>query len=256
MQKKKSKSQIARENGKKSKGPITPQGKQISAQNSLRHGFTSHKAVLLANESEEELRAFSQIHFDHYLPINEMEAIALEEVIAAAWRIRRLWHTETTLIDVEIARQSNYPCPIEPVDSYLRTTLAFQALTATPAIAAAAQAVNQTAPHPQYPDTNDNQTQQQQGGANQLLLLQRYARSLAFLHTRALHNLQTLQANRPNNNNDDGTRPPAQPNEPTQPQQSAQPPQPQSPTAPAHPRGRVFLLTPTSPPVQTQCQAM
>lgn len=55
-------------NGAKSRGPVTLEGKTRSRYNALRHGFTSHRAVLLDTESEAELESFSQIYFDRFLP--------------------------------------------------------------------------------------------------------------------------------------------------------------------------------------------
>jgi hypothetical protein len=186
---KRSKADIARENGRKSKGPITVAGKEKSSQNALRHGYTSHRAVLLTNESEQELREFSQIQFDELKPATPAQSLVVEEIIAAAWRLRRIWHAETAFIDMEMARQFKVPYDLEPIDQHMRTARAFESIAAKP--------------------------------QNQLLLLQRYARSLRIQHDRALRQLRDMQAAPP-----PPVAPPLDticPNEPTPPPRAIHP---------------------------------
>jgi hypothetical protein len=54
-----SKAEQARIYGRKSRGPVTPEGKRISSQNALQHGAYSHHAILLRNEDPQ---AFNLLH--------------------------------------------------------------------------------------------------------------------------------------------------------------------------------------------------
>jgi hypothetical protein len=72
------KSETARTNGAKSQAPKTPEGKEASSRNSLKHGFTARNTA-----SEKEL---------------------VDQMAIARWRIRRFVNAETVLIDCEVVR--------------------------------------------------------------------------------------------------------------------------------------------------------
>lgn len=76
-------------NSEKSTGPKTEEGKQVSAQNALRFGFFSTKA-LLPGESAEEFAAFHAAILQEFGPRNAMESHLVEQYIPLAWRLRRL----------------------------------------------------------------------------------------------------------------------------------------------------------------------
>jgi len=192
-------------------GPKTEAGKARSSLNALRHGYTSHKAILLCNENEQDLRDFSQIFFNRFQPVNEAEGLLVEELTAAAWRLRRLWHAESAVFDMEMCRISNNPedtCDLEPVDELMRFARALERLSFKP--------------------------------GNPLMLIQRYARSLRIQYNRALRELRELQAERNDNNpllpNEPGTQPGAANIPPTATQPTDQEPLiPTDPPAPRHP---------------------
>ena len=62
------KSDASRENGFKSNGPFTEEGKQISSQNSLKHGLYSEK-VVLPEESHQEFDLFYYDYISYYMPV-------------------------------------------------------------------------------------------------------------------------------------------------------------------------------------------
>src|SRR5579864_5435117 len=60
-----SKSDAARANGSKSRGPITPEGKARSSKNALKHGLTSQFEAL-SGESQEDFDALLESHMTQY----------------------------------------------------------------------------------------------------------------------------------------------------------------------------------------------
>jgi len=76
-------------NGQSSTGPKTEAGKRVSAQNALKFGFFSPKA-LLPGESAEEYEAFHAALLQQFGPRNALESHLVEQYIPLAWRLRRL----------------------------------------------------------------------------------------------------------------------------------------------------------------------
>jgi hypothetical protein len=104
------KSDTARINGAKSRGPTTDEGKEKSSRNSLKHGLTATSGKLLLDcedphQFDEILNKFHTIHE----PATEAEKDIVEEMVAARWRIRRMWTIETGLLNAEILTQQSNP---------------------------------------------------------------------------------------------------------------------------------------------------
>jgi hypothetical protein len=94
-------SQASRVNGAKSRGPVTEEGRRKVAFNALRHGLTS-KSVVLSNESADRFQELFETYVADFLPEGEIEFGLVEEMVAAKWRIRRIWGMETSVLDVEM----------------------------------------------------------------------------------------------------------------------------------------------------------
>jgi hypothetical protein len=102
------KSETARANGAKSRGPTTAEGKDKSSRNSLKHGLTASNGNILLDcenpdEFDEVLKKLLAIH----QPATLAERDIVEEMFAARWRIRRMWTVETNLLNVEILTQQS-----------------------------------------------------------------------------------------------------------------------------------------------------
>ena len=98
-------SQTARANGAKSRGPVTPEGRAASSRNSLRHGFTA-ESVVLPTESSEDFQELLDSYTDHFRPQSGVEMDLVQTMAATRWRLRRISTIETTLFDREMTRNS------------------------------------------------------------------------------------------------------------------------------------------------------
>ena len=98
-----SKSETARANGAKSRGPITPEGKAKSSQNAIKHGLTATFTVLPC-ESKEDFEAVVEAHRAHHQPATQLEEELVRSLAIARWRLARIAAIETNLFDNELSR--------------------------------------------------------------------------------------------------------------------------------------------------------
>ena len=97
-------SETSRINGAKSHGPTSPEGKEASSQNAIKHGMTARNTYILECESANEYQEFLAEHIAIHLPVTPPEKELVEQMAIARWRIRRFVIAETVLIDCEIVR--------------------------------------------------------------------------------------------------------------------------------------------------------
>src|ERR1700682_370950 len=98
------KSETARTNGAKSHGPKTPEGKEASSRNAIKHGMTARNTYILECESADEFQEFLAEHIAIHQPATPPENELVEQMASARWRIRRFVNAETVLLDCEIVR--------------------------------------------------------------------------------------------------------------------------------------------------------
>ncbi len=101
------KSATSRANGAKSHGPKTPEGKEASSRNSLKHGLTSRSTILLQCESLDEFKEFLAEHIAIHQPVTRPEEELVDQMAIARWRIRRFVAAETVLFDCEMVRNQD-----------------------------------------------------------------------------------------------------------------------------------------------------
>jgi len=93
--------QASRINGANSRGPITAQGKKNSSLNGLKHGLTA-RTVVLCNEDHSLFEKLQQRYIDSLQPTNYVELELIHRMVAAQWRMKRLWTVGAALADADM----------------------------------------------------------------------------------------------------------------------------------------------------------
>ncbi|HZU29343.1 MAG TPA: hypothetical protein VFA04_27720, partial [Bryobacteraceae bacterium] len=100
--------EASRKNGAKSHGPVTPEGKQRSADNAIKHGLCSRR-ILLPDESEEELQHLELHWLQQLYPQTAAERDLVMEVVSADWRFRRYQRAESQILELEMEKHAGSP---------------------------------------------------------------------------------------------------------------------------------------------------
>jgi hypothetical protein len=154
----------SRANGAKSRGPVTPEGKQRSSQNALKHGLASG-AILLATEDWDSYLKCREAYILRFQPADDIELDLVEEMVAARWRQQRMWVIESAALDDQLeAQRAEVDQEYEDITPDVRTALAFTRLA---------------------------------DESRALALINRYESRYSRQFHRALKALRELQANRP-----------------------------------------------------------
>jgi hypothetical protein len=120
----------ARQNGRKSQGPVSVRGKAASALNAVRHGILSNTVVLDGESTDrfiEHLTALQEL----FEPSNVVERTLVENMAVCRWRQMRVWGLEKASLTFEVSKQSaaNEEIAVNGEnDPATRTALAFRTL--------------------------------------------------------------------------------------------------------------------------------
>ncbi len=118
----------ARRNGAKAAGTKSPEGIKKSSMNALRHGLTS-KALVLTNESQSQFDELQQSYILRFQPEDNVEMDLVDQMVAAQWRLRRIWCMQTAALDLKMDRQEEEIAKtFTHIDQATRTTVAFTTL--------------------------------------------------------------------------------------------------------------------------------
>ena len=90
-----------RRNAQKSTGPKTPQGKAAVRLNAAKHGLLS-KEALLPGEDGAALEELAERLRAELRPAGELEALLVERIVAAHWRLGRLGRVEAGVFAHEL----------------------------------------------------------------------------------------------------------------------------------------------------------
>jgi hypothetical protein len=123
------KSDTARANGAKSKGPKTAATRKISSRNAIKHGYTARHNMLLACEDPDLFQRMVDEYTAFYQPANPVERDLVEEIIGAKWRIRRLKTIEIALVDHEMDSQVEEVEKLTKSDSGIHMAISYKGLT-------------------------------------------------------------------------------------------------------------------------------
>ena len=118
----------ARRNGAKAAGTKSPAGIQNSAKNSLKHGLTG-KAIVLTNESQAQFDELHEAYVVEFQPESTIEMDLVDQMVAAQWRLRRIWRLQTAALDLKMDQQeAEIAKSFKQIDQCTRTAVAFTAL--------------------------------------------------------------------------------------------------------------------------------
>ena len=96
-------STTSRENAKKSTGPKTPEGKQVSSRNAFKHGYYMQTAIM-PGENQERFHEFLNDHMEAFLPTNPVEMDLVESIALTKWRLNRINSAENNLVNAQLKR--------------------------------------------------------------------------------------------------------------------------------------------------------
>src|SRR5882724_2293940 len=122
------KRKIARQNGAKAAGTKSPAGIKKSALNATKHGLTG-KAIVLSNESQTLFDEFHLTYVEEFRPESGVEMDLIDQMVAAQWRLRRIWRMQTAALDLAMDQQEAVIAQkFKQIDQATRTTVAFTTL--------------------------------------------------------------------------------------------------------------------------------
>ena len=121
----------SRANGAKSRGPKTPEGKAIAAQNAIRHGCLA-KLTVMAGEDAQAFMQLSANLIHAFHPTDEHECNLVETMLICMWRRNRALAMETAGMSLLVLKQAALTSPtpdsLNPTDTH---SIAFRGFVAS-----------------------------------------------------------------------------------------------------------------------------
>jgi hypothetical protein len=91
--------EASRQNGAKSRGPRTAEGKARAARNAVKHGMRAQMHVVLPDENAVEFAALQTALFAELAPEGALQLVLARRVTIAAWRLARADRMEVELFE-------------------------------------------------------------------------------------------------------------------------------------------------------------
>jgi len=121
--------EASRNNGRKSKGPTSPEGKARSSQNAVTHALTSAKWLIPTNEDPAGYTAMHDEYQREWQPSGPTERDLVRQMSHAQYTLIRLYYLEAGFLDLEMSRMAPDLASAEPPpDPPMRQTWAFESL--------------------------------------------------------------------------------------------------------------------------------
>jgi hypothetical protein len=91
--------EASRQNGARSRGPVTPEGKARASRNALKHGLAALHHLVLEDEAPSELEDLAAHLLDELGAESELEARLVRRIALAFWKGERAERLEVALFD-------------------------------------------------------------------------------------------------------------------------------------------------------------
>jgi hypothetical protein len=119
-----------RANAAKSTGPVTPAGKRISSQNAARRPLIAG-TVVLKGESKRRFNDLAAALTLQFQPRSFAETVLVQTMVAARWRLLRIWGIQTAAFELEMARARQKAEPAEAASGAVLAAIAFRTMADT-----------------------------------------------------------------------------------------------------------------------------
>jgi hypothetical protein len=103
----------SRENGKKSRGAITPEGRAICCRNAVKHALTG-QTVILEGDDIEAYQKLCAIIFKKFNPQTDPEHLVVQDIADTEWRLRRIPVMESGLFQLVRTQQAEAHADMDP----------------------------------------------------------------------------------------------------------------------------------------------
>ncbi len=118
--------QTSRDNGAKSHGPTTPEGKAASARNATKHGLTARNPILLTVEDQQAYQRVQDDYEQLFRPANVVERQLVDEMVSVQWRRQRAEAIEAAQLNFSMDRMANdIAARFDRIDGATRVALAY-----------------------------------------------------------------------------------------------------------------------------------